>query len=307
VKTTVDYIRKMVLALFLTITMNPLCHTYQNKIVAYVNYDIITSFDVEARSNILQSLKKKVHNSDEILQFLIDEVLVSHFSEKEDIKVSPKEIDISIKDIVSLNKLNSIEEFVKNFNLDEQELRNYFKYNILLSKIIRYRIQPEINISHQEVMKILINSKNNSTNHAYGRLELSEIVINKKNSPKQLIKRSIQEIYELLTKGKSFEFLVKNFSQGSTVEDKGYLGWLTVEDLEDNIFEVLKKNFYVGAVTPPIETKDNILILKINNISKNQSLGQNQIKGIRYDKKIEDELSNFIKNLREKSNIKIIY
>ena len=103
--------------------------------------------------------------------------------------------------------------------------------------------------------------------------------------------------------------MVKQFSQGKTSLNNGFIGWVKMADLSNSIGDSFGNAFNVGAISKPIETNDSIIILKISDIKKlsavQKQLSENEVRNILYNQKLNLNLKNFIKNLRKSSYIKV--
>jgi foldase protein PrsA len=311
-KNIINLISKFSLIL-LILLYDKFCYGYQDKIVAYVNNEIITSFELNSRINLLESLNRvKIHNNqkNEIIELLIDEKLLSQIAKRNGISISENQENFYINDLLKENGFKNLQQFLKKFNVNIDEFKNYIKSQLLLKKLIEYKIEPETDVSKQEVidnLKIISKKYNNLSENS--ELKLYEILIYKDSATPKEIEKSIMRIYSLLQKGESFQNLVKQFSQSKTSKNHGFLGWLKVKDLSHDIIEAFGSKIKIGSISTPIEKDDSIIILKIDSVKKihrDTTLNEQEVKNIIYNQKLSTNLKNFLNTLRKGSYIKII-
>ena len=113
------------------------------------------------------------------------------------------------------------------------------------------------NSLNYEIDKIL---KSNSKNSK--EVNLSEIVIfnNNEKSNNENLSKILQEIDI-----NGFENTALKFSISNSSIDKGYLGWINISSLSNNIKSIVEK-LQVNQVSAPIVEANNILILRLNDI-----------------------------------------
>lgn len=291
-------------------------HSHQDTIIAYVNEEIITSFELKNRIQLLESLNNIKINANQkidIIQSMIDEKLLSQIGRRNNISISEKHVDQYINDIVSDRGLNSLDELAKKFKITKQGLFNYIKSQLLLKKLIEHQIESETSVSKQEVadnLKSISKSFNKSSKiNPATELKLCEIILYKDRASHENLEKTLTRIYSSLNEGESYENLVKQFSQGKTSLNNGFIGWVKMADLSNSIGDSFGNAFNVGAISKPIETNDSIIILKISDIKKlsavQKQLSENEVRNILYNQKLNLNLKNFIKNLRKSSYIKV--
>ena len=296
---------------------NDFCYAYQDKIIAYVNNEIITSFKLDSRVKLLESLNGIKFNDsqkNEIMESLIDEKLFAQIAKRNGISISENQENLYINKLIKENGFENIHQFIEKFNVNKNEFINYIRSKLLLKKLIEYKIEPETNVSEQEVidnLHILSKSANNLTNglSKNSELKLYEILIYKDSTTAQEMEKSILRIYSLLKKGESFQNLVKQFSQSKTSANNGLLGWLKIKNLSTDIIDSFGPNLKIGSISKPIEKDDSIIILQINDIKKvnaDKKLSEQEAKNIIYNQKLNINLKNFLRTLRKGAYINII-
>jgi len=315
-KFTISISKLFVILLMLFTTT--FAHSQQDTIVAYVNEAIITSFELKNRIKLLEFLNNtKIDDSQkaDVIQSMIDEKLLSQIAKNNNIIISEKHIDQYMNDIVSDRGLDNLNELVNKFKINKQDLFNYIKSQLLLKKLIEYKIESETTVSKQEVIDNLETISKNFDNNTSSinpdtELKLYEISFNKSIINNENLEKSLNKIYSSLKEGESFKNLVQQFSQGKTSLNNGLVGWVKIVHLSSDISNAFNNIFNVGSVSKPIETNDSIIILKIEDIKKlnkkPKQLSEEEVRNILYNQKLNSNLKNFIKNLRKSSYIKVV-
>jgi parvulin-like peptidyl-prolyl isomerase len=290
--------------------------SHQDTIIAYVNEEIITSFELKNRIQLLEflnNIKINTNQKVDIIQSMIDEKLLSQIAKRNSISISKKQIDQYVDDIVSDRGLNNLDELAKKLKINKQGLFNYIKSQLLLKKLIEHQIESETTVSKQEVadnLKAISENFNKSSRiNPATELKLCEIILYKDRTSHENLEKTLTRIYLSLNEGESYENLVKQFSQSKTSLNNGLIGWVKMADLSNSISDSFSNAFNVGAISKPIETNDSIIILKISDIKKlstvQKQLSEDEVRNILYNQKLNLNLKNFIKNLRKSSYIKV--
>ena len=243
----------------------------QNVIVVKIGNSMITSLEI--RNEILTSLFLDKQN---ITQEKINEQ--KNYAVKKLINKSIKRDEINkykIKDYNKKDLKNYIQEVAKNFNTNIDGLKKTFKENnisydlfvknyeteLLWNTLIFQMYNSQININIVELENDIANIKKTGT----VEFNLSEIAI---PNP-QYNANKLKEILESVNK-ESFEITAKKFSNSITAEKGGLVGWVKEESLSKNYINIIK-NMKPGEISKPILEKNSVLILKVNDIKKNNT------------------------------------
>ena len=260
-------------------------------IVAKVNQDIITNVDLNFEKRYLVSLNPNLKKLDQnrIIEYaknsLINERIKKIEIEKR-FKIDPNEALVSkvIGDIytgIGISSLNEFEIYLSNNNIDIQRVKEKISIEIAWNELVLRTFEREIEID-QNVMKKELDKFDEKK---VDNLLLSEIIftINDKkelNSKYETIKQSINEI--------GFEETARIYSLSDSKKSGGNLGWIYKNQLSKDITESLDE-LNIGDFTKPIITGGGFLILKLNNMKK---------ENIQIDKDIQ--LKKMIKFERER-------
>ncbi len=279
------------------------------KILAKVNDDVITNYDLKKESNYLQILNPNVSRLNNNQKFnlaknsLIKEIIKKKEIEKiSDIKNKDFKIDEYMKNFYKRTGFNSKEEFINtlklkiNYSLDE--IKTKIKIELLWNELIYSRYVNQVKINETEIISKVDSLKDDLEK----RYLLSEIVFKKK------VNQTLEETFEdikLSINEVGFANTANIYSFSDTSKFGGKIGWLSEISLPDNVKENLK-NLKIGETSKFIKIGNNFVILKVEDtkIIKKIIDREKEIKLLK-DKEINDQLNKFSKIFFEK--IKLNY
>ena len=244
-----------------------------DRVVAIVEKEVIT--EVELQNSIKQVIK---HSKEEgakgeykdlvranVLNQLIQKSLIEQYAVQYGMTIEQKKIDAFIENIAKKNKM-TIEELKNNIENDGLKFGRFIdniRYQLLLKKIKKKEISSKINISGFEIDSQL--RKNAVLNPDV--YNISHILIQNPSdaTPTQTEANYAKsmEVYKILLSKKSFEEVAKQYSNDSTAESGGNIGWKKEADLPQ-LFNDQIATINVGEITKPFKSPNGFHILKIN-------------------------------------------
>ena len=249
-------------------------------IIAKVNNEIITNYDVETESNYLKLLNPNLNQLDKNKVILIaknsviNEIIkkkqlkkIFNFDENQTI-INKIFKDFHIK--LGFSSENEFDEILKNNKAYTiLEVKDKIKIDFLWNKLIYNLHNKQIKIDKKKLLDKLKN--NNQYNNQY---LLSEIFFNKDKNENlenkiNKIKKSINEV--------GFKNTASLYSLSGTASVGGKIGWVKEENLSPKILEELYK-IRSGEITNIIKVGNNFLILKIEEIKTNKIKINKEIK-----------------------------
>ena len=249
-------------------------------IVAKVNNEIITNYDVEIESNYLKLLNPNLNQLDKnrvigiAKNSLINEIIKQKQLEKIfDFDQSQKIIDQIFKDFytnLGFSKEKEFDQVLKNKKTYSiLEVKEKIKIDFFWNKLIYNLHNKQIKVDKNKLLNKIKNSDQYKNQYL-----LSEIFFNKdKNESLEnkvnKIKKSIDDV--------GFNNTASLFSISDTSSVGGKIGWIKEENLSPKILEELYK-IKSGEITEIIKIGNNFLILKIEDIKKNKIKIDNEMK-----------------------------
>ena len=249
-------------------------------IVAKVNNEIITNYDVETESNYLKLLNPNLNQLDKnrvigiAKNSLINEIIKQKQLEKIfKFDESQKIIDKIFKDFyinLGFSKEKEFDQVLKNKRTYSiLEVKEKIKIDFLWNKLIYNLYNKQIKVDKNKLLNKIKNSDQYKNQYL-----LSEIFFNKdKNESLEnkvnKIKKSIDDV--------GFNNTASLYSISETSNVGGKIGWIKEENLSPKILEELYK-IKAGEITEMIKIGNNFLILKIEEIKKNKIKIDNEMK-----------------------------
>ena len=237
-------------------------------IIAKVNDEIITNYDVETESNYLKLLNPNLNQLDKNKVILIAKNSVINEIIK---KKQLKKIFNFDEDQTIINKIfrdfhtnlgfsneNEFDEILKNKKTYTiLEVKDKIKIDYLWNKLIYNLHNKQIKIDKKKLLDKIKNSSQYNNQYL-----LSEIFFNKDKNENlenkiNKIKKSINEV--------GFKNTASLYSLSRTASVGGNIGWVKEENLSPKILDELYK-IRSGEITSTIKVGKNFLILKIEEI-----------------------------------------
>ena len=278
-----------------------------NRIIAKIGDEIITSFDVEnkIKTNLyLSGQKINQENVDRIkaetLNSLVNLKLKSNEIKKHDIPTNAQAINQYIKAITSNLKLSKI-DLIEQFEINDIDYAQFLKdieveflWQRLVAKTYLDKIKDDDNQIELELREIV---KKEKKNKSIEEINLSEIEVIVKNieEEKNLIKNITDTINSV-----GFEKAAIKFSNSLTAQSGGNLGWVRSDQISDKVYNVIK-NLEIGEVSETLKQGNILTLFKINEkrfIKSNKEINTESIR-----LSLENKMKNDLLNLYSKSHL----
>ncbi len=249
------------------------------RIVAVVNDDIITQYDLVARldialasSNVQDTPEVRRRLGSQILRTLMDERLQSQEAARFGIRVSGREITQQIEDIEKRNNLQpgGLERFFRNNGLDMEALKEHLRVEVAWNKMLARRIAPRIEVGADEVDARLAERR-----AAVGSTEyvVSEIFLELDDPAREgEVRAAADGIAAQLSAGASFSGLAQQFSQSTSAALGGDLGRVRAGQLDARL-EAALDSLAPNSISPPIRLENgfHILLLRERSVVRSPS------------------------------------
>ena len=275
----------------------------QNKIIATVNNEIITSYELKNKIMTFLILNKVEVNQENINNY-----------KNQSLKTL---INMKIRknELVKYNLLNSkidtsrfIEQQSKKYNFTIEEFKKEFLNNNLSYDLYLQEIQLELGWQQlilqlygnkiivdeyeidEELKKIIDNQKEMI------EYRLSEIEVQVNDNEK--ITNLVEEIQNQIIKD-GFKNTAIKYSTSSTALEGGEIGWVNSKSLSNKMLNAIS-NMKLKEVSKPMMHNNSILFIKLEEIKKVDAL---KINSIETKKKIIDQKKNELLNLFSNSHL----
>ena len=275
----------------------------QNKIIATVNNEIVTSYELKNKIITSLILNNKELNQENINGFKNQSLkaLISMKIKKDElVKYGLLNADIDttkfLENIAKKYSVN-ISEFKKIF------LDNNLSYNLYLSeikielswqKLIYQLYGNKLNINEKEIdeeLKKIINNQKDIIEYKLSEIEVQVDDNEKKESLVEKIKSQINK--------DGFRDTAIKYSMSSTALEGGEIGWVNSKSLSNNISNIIS-NMKLKEVSKPILQDNAILFIKLEEIRKLNPL---KINSEETKNRIMNQKTNEILNLFSNSHL----
>ncbi len=269
---------KKILFYFLIISFFNLTDLKSNevKIITKVGTEIITNIDINNEYKYLIALNNNYKSIEkEKIDKYAKESLIREKIKKNEIekffRLGGKNDYVDEKIIIiyknlGFQNINEFENYLNNFNLKISEIYNKIEIEVKWNQLIYQKYRNQIIINKEILKKKLIEETKNRN-----IFNLSEIVFSVKN------KLDFEKKYNQIIKSINdigFEKTVLIYSESSSANNSGELGWVDELSLSKIILNEIKK-INISEITKPIKISNGILILKLNDKKKVDKINEN--------------------------------
>jgi peptidyl-prolyl cis-trans isomerase SurA len=281
----------------------------ENKIIAMVNNEPITSYELKNKIITTLILSNQIINQEIInqsknaaMKSLINVKLKKFEVEKYKIKPSSDKINSYLKK-VSPNDKESLEKKFLNNSIDYQIFVNEVKVELAWQELIYSKYKNKVKIDDNVINNELEDLKKKGENQLEYKLSEIEIETTKENK-KNNINKTMKEIGTI-----GFEKTARKLSVSSTAIDGGNMGWVNSKSLSKQMNDVFSK-MKINEISKPITRLNNILFFKItdkrnfkSNIKNIDDLKKNIINN-KANELFKLYSNNYLSKLRNNSFIK---
>ena len=275
----------LMVAAILTVTTTAVKAQEVQKIVAIVNEDIISGFDVIQRISIrifmgglpdTRSTREQLVSS--TINTLIDDRLKAQEAARYNIKATDREVNQAIERFEKRYKIRPgmAEPALAAKKISMDSMIDQISIAIAWDKLIRRRIIPRVNVTEEEIKAEQQHLRDNKGKNEYLIREIFLPVDIPTDEAK--ISDQVTKLHEQLGKGADFRRVATQFSQGPTASKGGSMGWFMAEELEPALTQIVagKKK---GAVLPPVRGQDGYYIVAIQDVRQilSETPGDSQI------------------------------
>lgn len=253
------------------------------RIAAVVNHRIISETDLKQRvhmaiisSGAQDSPSDHKALSRQILNLMIEEQVQLQLGDEFKFNIDDGMIDSAIMEIEKQNGMETggIRNLLAQNHIPESIMRNHLKANIIWREYIRERYKDSVQISEQEVTRLMrqLEAAKNTRRYA-----LSEILIRPSGNQSAGETQALaQKIVQQLKNGAQFTALAQQFSNAASASHGGDVGWVNHKNLERNLVNALNQ-ISPGQFTEPIATERGYYIFYLRDRLEPGELGKSEV------------------------------
>ena len=302
---------RILLMLAMTVLVTTSAHAEKpvDKIVAVVNQDVITLYDLDrAMAPVLSQIRKAPNfetayqeAKQKALEQLVDNALLRQEIENSKIEVTDTELARAIQGVLTQNhiSIDALKAELGNKGITFDAYKKQVSDEIRRIKFMQQNVSSNISVSDEELDHFL-KEQRQSKQEMTVRLEQWSAPLKSGITQKQVGKEihQWQKQTDALRKGKSID--EKEFKHES-------VGPIVLTQLPSAVAQAVR-SLVVGAISDPIATVDQIYIVKLldkQEIASAKTMSREQASEMLYNDKVGQELSNYLTKLRQKSYIDV--
>ena len=201
----------------------------------------------------------------EVIQRMVEEELLVQESRRLGIRISSEEIDQDVAAAQTrFETPAAFQQEIAGLYQDETGYRRYLKRQKAIDRLLAQQVDPSVSISEEEIRRFY--AANPQRYHSPEKIRLRHILIRKAagndNGSPDMAYRTISLIRERLDQGADFAELASEFSQESTKERGGDLGFIQrgqmPPSMESSVFSL-----EVGEVSPILTTGQGYHLVQV--------------------------------------------
>ena len=299
-----------------------------NRLVAVVNNDVITLYELNQKIRELTGLKPAdlkaqdnkayLETRHKILDVLINEKIALKKIRELEINVTPEEIENAIETIKRNNGITQEDLLIglENQGMNYDSYRKRIKKEMEQMRLINIEVKSKIIISEEKIKEYynqhendFVGEKSEEKVHLATIFLLKDDNLSDQNGGESLYQKA-EELLLRLKNGEDFGELARKNSQGPAADKGGDLGLFKLSELDSELADMIE-NMSEGDVSEPIIRSSGIQIIKLMG---RQKAGEKRLEDVRdeiysilYREEQQMSYSSWIKTLRKKAYTKIIF
>jgi peptidyl-prolyl cis-trans isomerase SurA len=295
----------------------------ENRVVAFVNEDVVTLYELNSRIKELigrEPEELKERNRDryqeirqKVLDLLVEEKITLSKVKDLGIEVSEEEIDDAVDRVKQSNGWSE-DELIYNLRREGssiEELREDLRGSIQRNRLVNYEVKSRIIIREEALREYY--EANRESFASGGKVHLAGIVLmfrdRDDSGHRAETFRKAEDILDRLRSGESFSVLAAKFSKGPGAEEGGDLGVFSWSELDEQVLDSIE-HLSPGEVGEPVVRPAGIQILKVLDRDEGEAKSFEEVRDaiydILYEKEMEARYRKWIADLKEEAYIKTV-
>ena len=246
-----------------------------DQIVAVVNNDAITRYELETRLDTIERQLKKQGTAlpetamlkKQILERMITEMLLAQFAKETGIRIDDIQLDKTLQRIAKDNKFASLDEFraqLEKEGVDFKKFREEVRGEIVSARLREREVDSKLVISDNEVDNYLkTQAKQAGKGEEFRLAHILILVPEQANAEKiQSTRQRAEQALAQLRGGAEFAQVAAGFSDAKDAMEGGNLGWRSADRTPAIFLEALKK-MSPGETSSVFRSPNGFHILKL--------------------------------------------
>lgn len=211
------------------------------------------------------------------LRSLVDEQLQLQEGKKLDIAVSNEEVDAALKHIAQENAIpgGDMEAFLKQNGIPPSALRTQIKAAITWSKVVMRTLRPRIEVGDDEIAAAAARARANVGKQEYLVSEIF-LAVDKPEDERE-VQTLAESLVDQIKSGTQFGAVARQFSQNSTANSGGDIGWVQAGQLSPELDRTLQA-MQAGSIAGPLRSASGFHILGLR---EKRTIAAESLKGMK--------------------------
>lgn len=240
-----------------------------NRILAVVNGDVVTQSDVTSRARLFalnagagvgpQMVERLAAP---ILRLLVDERLRAQEVQRRRVSITDADVAESIADIERRNSLppGGLVRQLRGAGVEPRTLYEQIRVQIGWARLVRAMGGPQTNPGETEIAEFMAARRARSGQPEFLASEIFVPVDDP--DEEEAVKRFVADVVAQLRGGVPFPVAATQFSQSQTALAGGDLGWVSAEEVDPDVADVLGR-MPPGAIANPIRVAGGFQIIAL--------------------------------------------
>lgn len=291
------------------------------EIVAVVNDDIITLSQFKAEhEDFYQALsaqfkgeefeKRYAAMKENLLEKMITDLLLLQEAEKMGGINPDEQLRLWLENLKKENNINSDAELIRALQqqgIDFEEWKKRMRENMMREAVIYSEVRGNIVVDDSEIVTYYKLHPEEFTE--LPEYKLRAIYLSAEGGNEEEVEAKKREINEKISSGEDISSLAGKYSEGPEKENQGELGSFKKGELEKDLEQAVEK-LKVGEMTPWLKVRAGWFLLKLEERKESRlksfEEARRYIEEKFFNEKSQKKLEEFLKDLKEKSHIKIL-
>lgn len=291
-----------------------------DRVVAVVGSEVITLYDLDRAMAPYLNEIKKAKNKDskfkeirlEVLSRLVDDLLLRQAVAESKVVATDDDLARAIRNVLAQNHITIeiLKDELARKGISFDSYRDQLRKDIQRIKFVNQEIGLRVKISDQDLRDYY--ERHMDEFGAHQSVHIAQIVLpfdeTTTDTTLSELKAKADEISSQARSGSSFSELAKKHSKGANAENGGDLGIVDPSSLMPEITDVIQ-SMNVGEVSRPILSSAGIHIIKLIDRAMPKTSDFEKLKdriySKMYDKRVAEELRQYLSELRKKMYVEI--
>jgi peptidyl-prolyl cis-trans isomerase SurA len=296
-----------------------------DRIVAVVNEDIITQYDVEqVLRPMIQNLRGQglsaererqaiARMRDDVLNNLIDGKITEQEVKRYKIAVTDEEVEAYIRQFKERRSLTdeNLKAMLAQEGMTLEEYRKEIRLQLQRTRLVNREVRSKVVITQEDIKKYYEKNKQKyggSTQYYLWNLFV-KLPPGSGSSDRAAARELLAQASAELASGRAFEELARAHSRGEQGIEGADLGWFRIDELTPQLRQAVQ-NLKAGQCSAIVESDFGYQIVFIQRIEETAAKPlpqvEAEIQDILFRETVDTRFASWISELRKRSHIKVV-